>query len=292
MCKPCFGRRRKVAGDARRAQAWRCCDCGKQIARTSTRCKPCDERLKADASELARRRKCGHCGKTFLKKKSSAAGDGNKYCSRECAFQHKAERSAARNQAIAEKRAARQAYLATKDGPHTTVWFRRCKTCDRPCATKSIRQTNCIDCQQVRKATPAPQKTEKQCIACGKEFEGHERRRYCTAACGIAAHRRAYKAQRRAKEGAAIDPINPYAVFATYGWKCAICGKQTPRARRGTNYSNAPELDHIIPLGLGGSHTYDNVQCACRSCNGKKGATRVLSQIPLDMGMTPRRAGV
>jgi 5-methylcytosine-specific restriction endonuclease McrA len=29
----------------------------------------------------------------------------------------------------------------------------------------------------------------------------------------------------------------------------------------------APTLDHIVPLSKGGSHTYDNLQCACFRCN-------------------------
>lgn len=39
------------------------------------------------------------------------------------------------------------------------------------------------------------------------------------------------------------------------GWTCHICGEEAPRELRGTMRWNAPELDHIIPLSAGGSHT-------------------------------------
>ena len=31
-----------------------------------------------------------------------------------------------------------------------------------------------------------------------------------------------------------------------------------------------PTLDHIIPLAKGGTHTWNNVQCACAMCNSEK----------------------
>jgi 5-methylcytosine-specific restriction endonuclease McrA len=33
-----------------------------------------------------------------------------------------------------------------------------------------------------------------------------------------------------------------------------------------------PELEHVIPLSKGGTHTKDNVRCSCRACNLNKGA--------------------
>lgn len=41
-------------------------------------------------------------------------------------------------------------------------------------------------------------------------------------------------------------------------------------ALRGSKNHQAPELDHIIPLSRGGSHTYKNTQLSCRSCNQLK----------------------
>lgn len=59
------------------------------------------------------------------------------------------------------------------------------------------------------------------------------------------------------------------------------CGKPTPLKLRGTCKPRAPEIDHRVPIAMGGAHTYDNVQCACRECNQRKGGTVIVGQLPL-----------
>jgi 5-methylcytosine-specific restriction endonuclease McrA len=82
------------------------------------------------------------------------------------------------------------------------------------------------------------------------------------------------KGVRRAKQRlVSYQSIDPIKVFEQDKWKCHICGIYTPKELRGTHLDQAPELDHIITIADGGSHTYGNVACACRSCNQKKGAT-------------------
>lgn len=85
------------------------------------------------------------------------------------------------------------------------------------------------------------------------------------------AHKSAQKAIRRAAQLA--NPVDPYKVFHEAGWKCQICGVDTPRSKRGTYDDDAPELDHIRPLAKGGEHSYANTQCACRKCNSEKSDT-------------------
>lgn len=87
--------------------------------------------------------------------------------------------------------------------------------------------------------------------------------------------RRAYKKRRKAIERGArrAECVDPLKVFARDGWRCQMCGSKTPERLRGTYNSRAPELDHIIALANGGSHTYANTQCLCRSCNSRKGAS-------------------
>lgn len=83
--------------------------------------------------------------------------------------------------------------------------------------------------------------------------------------------RRINKARRRAlTKGCSAENVDPLKVFERDNWRCRLCNIKTPKALRGTYQDNAPELDHIIPLSLGGSHTYVNTQCACRRCNGLK----------------------
>jgi len=109
------------------------------------------------------------------------------------------------------------------------------------------------------------------CPTCGVAFrQEFSRHKYCSWECRKIPEWSTKTHERRTKT--AFAPVNPYVVFTRDGWTCKLCGCDTPRALRGTFVPNAPELDHIIPLALGGEHSYENTQCACRACNGSKGA--------------------
>jgi 5-methylcytosine-specific restriction endonuclease McrA len=85
--------------------------------------------------------------------------------------------------------------------------------------------------------------------------------------------RRAWKAKANV-----VDVISPDVVFKRDGYRCQICQRKT----RGT-FPNlmAPTIDHIVPLALGGDHSYLNVQCACFGCNSRKGAHGAGDQLRL-----------
>lgn len=110
-----------------------------------------------------------------------------------------------------------------------------------------------------------------QCYAEGLRIK----RRAAKARCGSSARARARAA------GVFYQPVNVWHVFERDNWTCQICGRKTPKRYRGSYKSNAPELDHRVPLSLGGPHTYDNVQCCCRRCNITKGNTSSAGQLPL-----------
>ncbi|WP_201499155.1 HNH endonuclease [Psychrobacter arenosus] len=100
------------------------------------------------------------------------------------------------------------------------------------------------------------------CKSCAEQLEAESNRK----------SRRVAKSRRRARiRNTKSDPIDPFDVFETADWACYLCGVNTPKSLRGTYDSRAPELDHIIPLSKGGTHTMDNVACACRKCNNIKG---------------------
>ena len=50
-------------------------------------------------------------------------------------------------------------------------------------------------------------------------------------------------------------------VGASTGWRCASCG---------TQLKSDFQVDHIIPLHLGGGHSINNFQPLCPSCHGQK----------------------
>lgn len=70
--------------------------------------------------------------------------------------------------------------------------------------------------------------------------------------------------------GSAAEKIDCDVVFDRDGWTCKLCGEPVNRSVAAPHRSS-PSIDHIIPLSKGGSHTYDNVQCAHFGCNSRKG---------------------
>lgn len=131
----------------------------------------------------------------------------------------------------------------------------------------------------------------KPCGVCGAPcgYDGMGRpRSFCSRACqrssdGYRSAQRIAKARRRARlRGVRAEAINPIAVFERDRWICHLCGVKTKRRLRGTVDPLAPELEHIVPIALGGSHTLGNVACSCRACNSAKGA-RVIGQLGLDL---------
>jgi 5-methylcytosine-specific restriction endonuclease McrA len=102
-------------------------------------------------------------------------------------------------------------------------------------------------------------------------------RLYCSDQCerlseAAQRNRRINRAQRRAKRiGVMVERIDPLVVLERDDWRCHVCGGDAPKEARGTMRWDAPEVDHIVPLSRGGSHTYANVACAHRRCNIIKG---------------------
>ena len=50
-------------------------------------------------------------------------------------------------------------------------------------------------------------------------------------------------------------------LLATWTGTCPLCGNGA-----------SPTIDHIIAIAVGGSHTLDNLQLICKSCNSTKGS--------------------
>jgi 5-methylcytosine-specific restriction endonuclease McrA len=123
-----------------------------------------------------------------------------------------------------------------------------------------------------------------RCAECGRQHTpayGDKSRVYCSQRCGRrAVNRIRHKIERARLRTQTVEPVNPNKVFDRDRWRCQLCGCKTPRKLRGTIEANAPELDHIVPLSVGGEHSYRNTQCACRACNGAK-ADKPLGQTRL-----------
>lgn len=120
----------------------------------------------------------------------------------------------------------------------------------------------------------ARDRSKRACVGCGAVFApdyGDRRNKYCSRSCRIAANYRRKVGnthRRRARRfGVDYEWIDKWEIFERDGWRCQLCGVATPRKNSGKLIDAAPQLDHIVPVSKGGSHTALNVQCACRKCN-------------------------
>jgi 5-methylcytosine-specific restriction endonuclease McrA len=134
------------------------------------------------------------------------------------------------------------------------------------------------------------EKASSLCIKCGSPvgYRMGPCRKYCNTCSDLVSKQYKKEANRTRKQylralrhGANAERINPMEILERDGWRCQICGVSTPKSRRGTLHRNAPEVDHIIPLSRGGEHRGNNLQCACRACNGMKSNRTVVGQMGL-----------
>lgn len=172
----------------------------------------------------------------------------------------------------------------------------RCNNCgaviERNVTGKKLEGLRCIHCEQVSKEldlrrvelikalrTFAIYKEDKRCACCGKSFHSlNARRIYCSDTCK---HTQAFRNNPKShsyrgrcrRYGVRYDSsVKREKVLERDRMTCQICGKRCdPNDKRwGTLGPDYPTLDHIIPLAKGGTHTWDNVQCACGMCNSIK----------------------
>jgi 5-methylcytosine-specific restriction endonuclease McrA len=70
---------------------------------------------------------------------------------------------------------------------------------------------------------------------------------------------------KRARKAAAFkERVDALVLYARDGGVCGICGLAVEMKDK--------SVDHIIPLALGGEHSYANCQIAHFRCNAAKGA--------------------
>jgi 5-methylcytosine-specific restriction endonuclease McrA len=135
---------------------------------------------------------------------------------------------------------------------------------------KSIRTIKCVDCGiewQIQKG-----KGTERCRNCHAKWqwvndtafrERHKKQRKQSAQTknGIETNRRHLRKRRAVLAGAIFTLTREEweSILLQHGHSCAYCGSK-----------ERIELDHVIPISKGGTHTKDNVVPACRTCNATK----------------------
>jgi 5-methylcytosine-specific restriction endonuclease McrA len=152
------------------------------------------------------------------------------------------------------------------------VYFRKCTRCGKIdlLKAKSKRPVSlCSSCIREKKVV------QKTCPCCKAKFTPNRpSTKYCSGSCAV---RQSYLNYKRPKEhrtrckekNARFDFfVTRQSLRARDGDNCCKCS--TPLKFSGNITDDYANLDHIIPISLGGNHTFSNLQLLCRKCNYKK----------------------
>jgi 5-methylcytosine-specific restriction endonuclease McrA len=193
-------------------------------------------------------RTCKYCGELFPSRHGDRNRSGRRdYCGPQC---FPINTRPARN---ARRRRAESRLRRALSGSARTPMFvmGSCRVCDEPF----------VHVLTTRPHRPGV-KPIRPLMLCSADCRAHHFRQI----------RIADKKYRRAMERAAIrlgEPVPPTAIYSRDDWICQICNDPVNRQARHPDPMSV-SLDHIIPLAKGGTHTYDNLQCAHLVCNIRK----------------------
>lgn len=184
--------------------------------------------------------KCQNCGCEF--RKSGKKKQFNKFCTRECAFKHKAVPLPS------------HPYFAW--GWKVNRWMNSYWTWAKP---KTVWQwTNKIG----------------HCEICGTFFTYKAMsKRACSEACQLRIERNErrrikIKRKKRLQDNGSVR-YDRGEIFKRDGWVCHLCGLPVKRKAR-CPHPLSPTIDHLIPLSKGGPDMPSNVKCAHFECNWKR----------------------
>lgn len=212
---------------------------------------------------------CLHCGESFQRRPGGfevRAGKEPMYCGRACyrvalSLQMKGRRIEPGPEAIARRE--ERARLKQESIERQKEQKER------------DRQSKRRQREQDRKDRLAKERSKRECHACGgllglKPFTSRCCSERCHSDLRRRSRRRGKAAYRARLKGATVERFIDVEIFRRDGWRCMLCGKNTPERLMGTNHNDAPTLDHIVALANGGDHSRANTQCACRICNSTK----------------------
>lgn len=227
-------------------------------------------------------RYCESCRAPF-----SAGQPFARFCSNACTLRAwKAKNPDRVKVSLARSREKEKTRIAEKD--QIPWYFNRCIVCDCTFGATRKRLACSIECEfkrrksnalallvQAHSAAAIVTRCE-DCLSIFSSLYGHSLAKLCLP-CSV---ERLVKLKRESgnsnrararRRGLKVERFDEKAILERDRWTCQLCGIKTPKRLRNTYNPRAPEVDHIVTLAQGGHHTPDNVQCACRACNSKKG---------------------
>lgn len=230
---------------------------------------------------------CTECGEMFTYAKTGRGPD-RQVCSDNCKRNRALRYPKKPIRKLGKRRVRTSCVVCKKIFSYEKERGRLRKTCSEECTTIRYREHG----RQHYKITAHIKRYSGNCIVCGKYFMSANKYTItCGRSCGkrlsdktrsINADNKRFERTGRRDDSDLVhrrekaewkrrgDNIDRTKLFERDGWRCYICGDETPREMMGSHHPRAPEVDHIIPFAAGGQHTWVNTACACRSCNSAK----------------------
>jgi hypothetical protein len=207
-------------------------------------------------------------------------------------FQSKAETNTwhyteSGNRLVHEKQNGRFKFVAYKNRKYRIKCAKCGKEFEKDASSIRRHHISCDRCQKEEKELKEARaklvrvlfcvkeiKTPKICKECGEVFYSqYPNAVYCSAKCKRRKKHTNIRSRCR-KYGVYYDPsVTPEKVFKRDHYRCGICGLYCIKGDTSWNGhfgAYSPTIDHIVALANGGSHTWDNVQCAHAICNSNK----------------------
>ncbi|AID58955.1 hypothetical protein PBI_GAIA_136 [Mycobacterium phage Gaia] len=146
---------------------------------------------------------------------------------------------------------------------------RGCVICAEPLSDKKVSAKYCSEKCHTRAAYDKKRHrpAELNCELCDAPFRTKmARQRFCNPKCAGAWH----KQSRRYAGGPFVEHVSISVLADRDGYVCQLCGNPVDMSLRFPD-SGSASMDHIMPVSLGGEHSYANTQLAHLFCNIRKG---------------------
>lgn len=172
----------------------------------------------------------------------------------------------------------KQELLDLGKGPFCSVTVCKCEQCSklftkRGYTLKKYCSKECGNFSRNKNRTGIKLNISIKIYACKKCGIHYEAKQPGTCLkCSNENHKIRKKAHKKKRKAAlrtvAIEAINDIKVFERDKWICQICRVKVQKFDVFSD--DAAEVDHKVPISLGGPHSYSNVQTLCRKCNQLK----------------------
>jgi transposase-like protein len=241
-------------------------------------------------------RHCGQCSKEFR----SRPQDNRIYCSKRCGYDALLGTRRPQNpDAVTEARRLASDGLSAAEIARTLGVNRhtpnrwvgtsqrtyQCAYCAASFTSKTKRLYCTSKCtardRSLRRIYPIEY---KNCRACAQLFVDSPAKRgrtrvYCSERCQLRVGSLNYAHKKRSaiKVGENLSILE---IATRDKWRCQLCRKPVSKTKR-FPHPQAPVLDHITPLSLGGQHVRSNVHLAHYACNSRKGNRAMNEQLML-----------